>query len=124
MSLLRQASVAARAVSRSAAFSTSSVARKDIVQDLYIRELKGYKAPPAAKDAHVGVVKAYALPPAPKAPALPTDLASELAAYDAAEPTKADAPKVAATGTENVGQGAEAFLEFLEADLPKAEVHH
>ena len=33
-----------------------------------------------AKDAHVGAVKAYSLPPKPQAPALPADLASELAA--------------------------------------------
>ncbi|KAH8093058.1 ATP synthase complex subunit H-domain-containing protein [Cristinia sonorae] len=124
MSLLRQAAVAARAVSRSSAFSTSAVARKDIVQDLYIKELKGYKAPPTAKDAHVGAVKAYSLPPAPKVPTLPSDLAAELSAYDAAEPTKADAPKVAATGAEHVGEGAEGFLEVLEADLPKHDAHH
>ena len=76
-----------------------------------------------AKDAHVGVVKAYTLPPTPKAPVLP-DLAAELSAYDAQEPTKADAPKVSAAGAEHVGQGAEAFLETLEADLPKADAHH
>ena len=40
-----------------------------------------------AKDAHVGAVKSYSLPPAPQAPALPADLAGELSAWDAAEPT-------------------------------------
>lgn len=64
------------------------------------------------------------MPPTPKAPALPADLASELAAYDASEPTVAAEPKVAAVATENVGTGAEAFLEALEADLPKADAHH
>ncbi|PSR78950.1 hypothetical protein PHLCEN_2v7254 [Hermanssonia centrifuga] len=97
----------------------------DLVQDLYIKELKAYKPTPVAKDAHVGAVKAYALPPKPQVPSLPADLASELAAYDASEPSKAEskAPAVAAA-TEHVGTGAEGFLEVLEADLPKAEGHH
>ncbi|KAH7908845.1 ATP synthase complex subunit H-domain-containing protein [Hygrophoropsis aurantiaca] len=120
MRFLRQAARSART------FSTSSVARKDLVQDLYIKELKAYKAPPAAKDAHVGVVKAYSLPPAPKAPTLPADLAAELSAYDATEPTKAEAETVAKTSasSEDVGKGADAFLGFLEADVKVAEVHH
>ncbi|RPD52594.1 hypothetical protein L226DRAFT_611265 [Lentinus tigrinus ALCF2SS1-7] len=121
--VLRQASVAARAVSRQCAFSTSAVARKDLIQDLYIQQLKSYKAPAPAKDAHVGVVKAYALPPAPQAPTLP-DLASELSAWDATEPTFAAAAKPAAEGEEAGPTGAEQFLAFLEADEPKAEAHH
>ncbi|KZV72390.1 hypothetical protein PENSPDRAFT_674956 [Peniophora sp. CONT] len=118
-SILRQA---ARTVARSQrTFATSAVARRDLVQDLYIKELKGYKAPPAAKDAHVGAVKQFSTPSQPSPPALPTDLASELSAYDAADPVKAAAPK--ATGSaEPVGAGAEAFLEQLEAD--EVEEHH
>ncbi|KAH9062630.1 ATP synthase complex subunit H-domain-containing protein [Lactarius deliciosus] len=53
-----------------------------LVQDLYLKELRIYKAPPAAKDAHVGAVKAFSVPTAPSVPTLP-DLATELAAYDA-----------------------------------------
>jgi len=122
--ILRQASCAARLVSRASAFSTSAAARKDFVQELYIKELKSYKAPPAAKDAHVGVVKSFSAPSTPKPPTLPADLASELSAYDAAEPTRADS-KAASTSTEQVGAGAEEFLAFLEADEPKAaDAHH
>jgi F-type H+-transporting ATPase subunit h len=78
-----------------------------------------------ANDAHVGVVKAFSKPSAPKTPTLPSDLASELSAYDSAEPTKADAKPVATTSTEELGAGAEAFLAFLEADPPKKEhAHH
>ncbi|KAH9837685.1 ATP synthase complex subunit H-domain-containing protein [Rhodofomes roseus] len=122
--VLRQASTAARAFSRKAAFSTSAAARKDFVQDLYIRELKSYKAPPAAKDAHVGVVKQYSMPPTPKPPVVPADLASELSAYDAIEPVDA-APKVAdGSAAEQLTMGADTFLAFLEADEPKAEGHH
>ncbi|KAI0798169.1 ATP synthase complex subunit H-domain-containing protein [Abortiporus biennis] len=123
--ILRQAFNATRAASRSCAFSTSTVARRDLVQDIYIKELKGYKAPVAAKDAHVGAVKQYSLPPVPKAPVLPADLASELAAYDASEPTVvAQAAPAAAAGAEQVGTGADTFLTFLEADLPKHDEHH
>ncbi|KAI0702747.1 ATP synthase complex subunit H-domain-containing protein [Earliella scabrosa] len=121
--VLRQASIAARAVSRSCAFSTSAIARKDLIQDLYIKELKAYKPPAPAKDAHVGVVKAYSLPPAPQAPTLPADLAGELSAWDATEPTVATS--AAPAGEESAGPtGAEQFLAFLEADEPKHEAHH
>ncbi|KAI0759653.1 ATP synthase complex subunit H-domain-containing protein [Irpex lacteus] len=121
--ILRQASGALRAASRSVAFSTSAAARKDFVQDLYIRELKSYKPAPAAKDAHLGAVKAYTLPPKPQAPTLPSDLASELSAYDASEPTKAEV-KVEASPAEHAGQGPEAFLDLLEADVPEDNHHH
>lgn len=79
-----------------------------------------------AKDAHVGSVKVFTAPSAPKPPVLPADLAADLAAYDAAEPTKAEVEAVKPTGLsgEQVGGGAEAFLTFLEADVKPAEVHH
>ncbi|VDC03143.1 unnamed protein product [Peniophora sp. CBMAI 1063] len=119
-SILRQA---ARSIPRSQrTFATSAVARRDLVQDLYIKELKGYKAPPAAKDAHVGAVKQFSTPSQPTPPALPTDLASELSAYDAADPVKAAAATKATGTAEPVGAGAEAFLEQLEAD--EVEEHH
>lgn len=74
-----------------------------------------------AKDAHVGVVKAFSSPALPSAPALP-DLASELTAYDATEPTRATVADVT-TGHEPAA-GAEAYLEFLEADEVQEEAHH
>lgn len=76
-----------------------------------------------AKDAHVGVVKTYSSPTAPTVPSIPSDLATELSAYDAVEPTRAEA--VSTPSDMQVGAGgAEAFLSFLEQDLPKPEVHH
>ncbi len=78
-----------------------------------------------AKDAHVGVVKSYATPPAPKARAIPADLASELSAYDAFEPAAAAPEPVAKSSfSEDTVSGADAYLTFLEADLPKPEEHH
>ncbi|KAH0833943.1 ATP synthase complex subunit H-domain-containing protein [Lanmaoa asiatica] len=107
------------------AFS-SSASRRDLIQDFYIRELKSYKPPVAAKDAHVGSVKIFTSPAVPKPPVLPADLAADLAAYDAAEPTKVEDEVVKPTGLsgEQVGGGAEAFLTFLEADVKPAEAHH
>ncbi|KAK2465508.1 hypothetical protein APHAL10511_002400 [Amanita phalloides] len=121
--ILRQASNAARQASRIRHFSSSAVSRKDIVQDLYLREIKSYKPAAVAKDAHVGVVKSYSLPPAPKPPVLPVDLASELAAYDASEPSLA--PRAAPQESVDEGAGgADEFLTFLEQDIPKPAAHH
>lgn len=124
-SLLRH--VARRAVTPSAtrSLSTSSVSRKDFVQDLYLKELKAYKPAPAAKDAHLGTVKTYSAPSAPKPPTAPTDLASELAAYDAQEPDIAQ-PTASKHAVEEggVGGGANEFLSHLEADLPKEQHAH
>ncbi|KJA22144.1 hypothetical protein HYPSUDRAFT_202398 [Hypholoma sublateritium FD-334 SS-4] len=123
--ILRHATSAARQASAVRAFSASAAARKDLVQDLYLREIKAYK--PAAKDAHVGVVKKFTLPPSPATPKLPTDLASDLAAYDASEPTSADAAPAAQASSNAADEptgGAEGFLVFLEQDLPKPVHHH
>jgi F-type H+-transporting ATPase subunit h len=74
------------------------------------------------------VVKAYTLPPAPKAPALPTDLASELSTYDSSEPAQATekaaaaAPSAGHHAAEVADGGAEAFLEACEATVH--EEHH
>ncbi|KAI5823524.1 hypothetical protein K523DRAFT_255015 [Schizophyllum commune Tattone D] len=116
--MLRQAPKVAQNATR--AFTTSAAARADIVQQLYIKELKSYKPAPAAKDAHVGQVRSWSAPQKPAAPALPTDLAAELSAYDAAEPTLASAP--AAGEAPAAASAAEEFLEMLEAD-PVVEEH-
>lgn len=110
-----------QAQNASRAFATSAAARADIVQQLYIKELKAYKPAVAAKDAHVGTVKTWSAPQKPSAPALPTDIAAELSAYDAAEPTLASTP--AAGEAPAASSSAEEFLEMLEAD-PVVEEHH
>jgi len=119
--ILRQA---ARHALRTRAFTSSATTRKDLIQDLYLREIKAYKPAAVVKDAHVGVVKTYSSPPIPKAPILPTDLASELAAYDTAGPTLAEAATPTNASEESGGGGAEAYLAFLEQDIPKPVHHH
>lgn len=75
------------------------------------------------KDAHVGVVKEFLPPSIPKVPVL-ADLASELAAYDAAEPSIADVAAPTSASEESGAGGAEAYLAFLEQDIPKPVHHH
>jgi F-type H+-transporting ATPase subunit h len=51
------------------------------VQDLYIRELKAYKAPQLKASDAEGHVQKFAIPPAPASPE-ETDIANDLKAYD------------------------------------------
>ncbi|TDL27020.1 hypothetical protein BD410DRAFT_741411 [Rickenella mellea] len=126
--LLRRSAQLARVSARTTvarSFSTSPVTQKDLVQELYLNELKAYKAPPPAKDAHVGAVKNINIPHPPEAPAPPTNLAAELSAYDATEPSLAPAPSAkGAVVADEMGTGAKSFLNFLEQDLPRPEAHH
>ncbi|KAF7729360.1 hypothetical protein EC973_004616 [Apophysomyces ossiformis] len=62
-------------------FSGSVVSQKDVVQDLFLKELKGYKPAPAAK-VEEGQVKELKLPAAPAVPKVDEDLSEQLAAYD------------------------------------------
>ncbi|TIB70563.1 hypothetical protein E3Q23_04118 [Wallemia mellicola] len=101
-------------------FSASAYASKDLVQELYLSQLKSYKAPPKAADAHVGHVKTFKQPETPAAPSVPTDLATELSSYEAAQPTF-NQPTSTPAESANAGENAEEFLAFLEADLPKPE---
>ncbi|EIW68742.1 hypothetical protein TREMEDRAFT_63203 [Tremella mesenterica DSM 1558] len=111
-----------RATPLSRSFSVSAMGRKDLLQDLYVSQLKNYKPAPQAQDAHVGLVRNYTAPSPPQAPALPTDLASELAKFDSEEPIIGQTS--ATPKKEEEGESADAFLTFLEKDQPKEEVHH
>ncbi|CDZ96924.1 ATPase, F0 complex, subunit H [Phaffia rhodozyma] len=73
---------------------SSSVVRKDLIQDLYIKELKAYKTPEVDKAAQLQAVKSFTPPAAPSAPAsLTTDLAADLETYDATTVDLAAKPK-------------------------------
>ncbi|KIJ34911.1 hypothetical protein M422DRAFT_782655 [Sphaerobolus stellatus SS14] len=122
--LARSAAVARTRLTRG--ITSSVVIRKDLVQDLYLREVKAYRPPPTPKDAHVGIVKSFAAPSTPQAPSLPSDFAAELAKYDAAEPVTPSTESQGATTSASgeVSGGAKEFLEFLEADFPKEEEAH
>ncbi|KAK9462114.1 ATP synthase complex subunit H-domain-containing protein [Lipomyces oligophaga] len=57
-------------------------ARRDLLQDLYIKELKAYKAPAVAADDSVGQVKPWSVPPAPLPPSLEAATPADLSEYD------------------------------------------
>jgi len=79
--------MSARAVSRFAqiqmrTFIAPTLARRaDFVQDLYLKELKAYKAPPVKDSDAAGHVATFSLPKAPKSPE-EADLASSLKEYE------------------------------------------
>ena len=59
-------------------------ATADLVQDLYLRELKAYKPPTVKASDAEGQVQKFALPQAPASPE-EADIASQLSAYEAQE---------------------------------------
>jgi len=123
-SLVRTVARSIRSVGAVRAFSATSASRKDFVQELYVRELKAYKAPAIAKDAHVGNVKEINVPKAPEPPKMPSDLTSELSAYEATHPALAETAPATAAGSVEVADSADGFLALLEEDLEKDEAHH
>ncbi|GAA5854209.1 hypothetical protein JCM9279_006180 [Rhodotorula babjevae] len=118
----RRALQAARPLAR--AFSSAPVARKDFVQELYLKELRAYKPKPAAATA--GATKSYSTPSAPKTPEVPdaAALAKELEAYDASVPV-ADSPasSTAEVVDESEAVGADDYLKLCEEPV-KAEAKH
>ncbi|CAO1634344.1 unnamed protein product [Sympodiomycopsis kandeliae] len=107
-------------------FATSTVARRDLVQEAYLRELKAYKAPPKAADAHKGAVREFHNPTAPKAPATPSSssLSSELDSYASSEPDVAEVASKATSEEVSSSAGGKAFLEEARRDYPKDDAHH
>ncbi|KAG2231025.1 ATP synthase complex subunit H-domain-containing protein [Thamnidium elegans] len=63
-------------------FAGAAVMQKDVIQDLFIKELKAYK-PQATSAADDSVAKDLKLPAAPAVPQVDADLSQQLAAYDA-----------------------------------------
>jgi len=82
-----------------------------------------------AADAHVGAVKEFHALLKPTPPPLPADLAAELAEYESSEPTLTSPSgtggiAAASASSEEGGSTPQEFLAFLEADLPKEDLHH
>ncbi|KAF2016315.1 hypothetical protein BU24DRAFT_450859 [Aaosphaeria arxii CBS 175.79] len=59
----------------------TAVRQVDLVQDLYLKELKAYKAPQVKASDAEGHVQTFTIPKAPASPE-ETDIASELKAYE------------------------------------------
>ncbi|KAI5838654.1 ATP synthase H chain [Morchella snyderi] len=100
----------------------TAVRQADIVQDIYLRELKAYKTPTAKASDSEGQVKKWNLPAAPKSPEeAEASLAEQLKAYETQE--------VEVEGQAAAGEPAEAAVEedWFEEELtftePEAHGH-
>ncbi|GAA6055240.1 hypothetical protein JCM3770_001501 [Rhodotorula araucariae] len=112
---------AARPLARS--FSSAPAARKDFVQELYLKELRAYKPKPAASAQ--GATKSYSTPAAPKTPEVPdaAQLAKELEAYDASAPV-ADSPAAAHEAVDDADAvGADEYLRLCEEPVTVEAKH-
>ncbi|KAK6538764.1 hypothetical protein TWF694_010334 [Orbilia ellipsospora] len=78
--ILPRASAALRTQTRT--FVVSVLRQSDIVQDLYLRELKSYKPAPAKPNDHEGQVRNWATPATAKVPDLgDATLSADISAY-------------------------------------------
>ncbi|CAI9638312.1 hypothetical protein GT037_000124 [Alternaria burnsii] len=68
-------------VARRTFITPSAVRSADLVQDLYLRELKNYKVPEVKAGDAEGHVQKFTVPKAPASPE-ETDIANELKAYE------------------------------------------
>lgn len=98
----------------------------DLVRDLYLKELKAYKAPERSADDHKGYVREFSKPQAPKAPAVPSssDVASQLEAFTSSEP---DAPEKTVSAEDDAAveqQDINEYLKELQADVKVEKAHH
>ncbi|KAJ6256698.1 ATP synthase subunit [Drechslerella dactyloides] len=121
--LLPRASAALRTQTRT--FVVTAPRQSDIVQDLYLRELKAYKpAPPKAND-HEGQVRNWATPATPAVPDLgEASLSADISAYQSqiveTESGAPDASADEAASTKNVDDWFDEEAAFAE---DKADHH-
>lgn len=87
----------------------------DLVQDLYLKELKAYKAPAVKATDAEGHVQTFNAPKPPKSPE-ETDIASELKAYEAST--------VEVEGQPDAGAAVEAEQDWFEEEPEEEAAHH
>lgn len=81
------------------AMSATAIRRADIIQDLYVKEVKAFKAPTLTAADAAGSVKSWAAPAAPAPPAVEGDVAADLSEYDA-QAVEVESAKPAEASTE------------------------
>lgn len=86
----------------------------DLVQELYLKELKGYKAPPLKANDSEGHVQKWSAPATPKSPE-EADIANELKAYEAST--------VEVEGQAE-GGAVEKADDWFEEEPEEEEAHH
>ncbi|KAI9292705.1 hypothetical protein K502DRAFT_367367 [Neoconidiobolus thromboides FSU 785] len=69
--------------------SPTKVAQADLIKDLFVKELKGFKPSATGAASDIAPAKEFKLPVAPQAPKFDEDIAADLATYDAEEVVKA-----------------------------------
>ncbi|KAL1921405.1 uncharacterized protein VTP21DRAFT_11121 [Calcarisporiella thermophila] len=102
------------------AFTASSVTKQDLVQDLYIKQLKTFKPAAEAKGAEIGQVKELHVPSAPQPPKLEEDLTADLQAYQQEDPV---AVSVANEEDQVEEEYADIFEEALKDEEEETEGH-
>ncbi|TVY52560.1 ATP synthase subunit H, mitochondrial [Lachnellula cervina] len=95
-------------------FITPTAARRDLIQDLYVRELKAYKVPVVKATDAEGSVQKFTAPAAPKSPE-EADIANELKSYTASA--------VEIEGQAEGGAAASQEFDWFEEE-PEEEPHH
>ncbi|KAG0649856.1 ATP synthase subunit [Hyphodiscus hymeniophilus] len=102
-------------ISKRTFITPTAVRQADLVQDLYLKELKAYKAPTIkAGDADAHVQK-FAPPKAPQSPE-ETDIANELKAYES--------QTVEVEGQAEAGAPVEKELDWFEEEPEEEAAHH
>lgn len=91
------------------------MAAADLIQDLYLKELKSYKPPPTKASDAEGHVQKFSPPAPPKSPE-ETNLASELKAYDESE--------VEVEGQSSSGETQAVVEDLFEEPEPDDVPHH
>ena len=86
----------------------------DLVQDMYIRELKNYKPPPVKPSDSEGHVQKFSPPKVPQSPE-EGDIANELKAYENQQ--------VEIEGQATGGEAAATEVDWFEEEV-RAYVHH
>ncbi|KAH8808157.1 ATP synthase H chain mitochondrial precursor [Xylogone sp. PMI_703] len=93
----------------------TAVRQADLIQELYLRELKAYKAPAVKPTDAEGHVQVFTPPKTPKSPE-ETDIASELQAYEASA--------VEVEGQPEAGAAVEAEHDWFEEEPEEETAHH
>ncbi|KAF4627034.1 hypothetical protein G7Y89_g11123 [Cudoniella acicularis] len=95
-------------------FITPTAVRRDLVQDLYVRELKAYKVPAVKATDSEGHVQTFSAPSPPKSPE-EADIAKELQTYEAS-----------AVEIEGQAEGGAESQEFdwFEEEPEEEDAHH
>lgn len=107
------------------AMATSMVARKDLVQELYLKELKAFDPPKKSADADKHAVRDFTQPAAPKVPTSvsASEISSQLDAFEGYEPDEVP-PAARGEEVDAENQDVNAYLAELQSDPKLEKPHH